>query len=91
MPQDRRSSRAAPFKAGNLDPTPALAPQPDVSVRVVMSDNSASNGKFGAILGALIAVVVLILLLNGGEHVGKKTINSDDDLPPVATGTGKSK
>ena len=26
-----------------------------------------------------------------GEHVGKKTVNSDADLPPVATGAGKTK
>ena len=44
-----------------------------------MIDNRARNGTLGAILGAL-------LLLNGGEHVGKKTVKSDADLPPVATG-----
>jgi hypothetical protein len=42
-------------------------------------------------IGALIAAVVAILLLNGGEYVGKKTVNGDDDLPPVATGTGPAK
>ena len=46
-----------------------------------------SNGKLGAIIGAIIAAAVIIFLLNGGEHVGKKTVDSDDDLPPVATGT----
>jgi hypothetical protein len=56
-----------------------------------MPDMRTSNGRFGTILGALIAVAVILFLLNGGEHVGKKTVNSDDDLPPVATGTGKSK
>ncbi|HEY1364731.1 MAG TPA: hypothetical protein VGF60_20980 [Xanthobacteraceae bacterium] len=45
------------------------------------------NGKLGAILGAIIAAAVIIFLLSGGEHVGKKTVDSDDDLPPVATGT----
>jgi hypothetical protein len=50
-----------------------------------------SSGKFGVILGALIALVVIILLLNGGEHVGKKTVNSDADMPPVATGAGAAK
>ena len=53
---------------------------------VMMTDNRARNGKLGAILGALIAVALAVFLLNGGEHVGKKTVNSDADLPPVATG-----
>jgi hypothetical protein len=56
----------------------------------MMSDNNrARNGTLGAILGALIAVAFAIFLLNGGEHVGKKTVNSDADLPPIAKGTGK--
>ena len=51
-----------------------------------MNDNRARNGTLGAILGALIAIA---FLLNGGEHVGKKTVNSDADLPPIAEGKGK--
>ncbi len=52
-----------------------------------MTDNRARNGTLGvAILGALIAVAFAVFLLNGGEHVGKKTVKSDADLPPVATG-----
>ena len=54
-----------------------------------MSDNRARNGTLGAILGVLIAVALTIFLLGGGEHVGKKTVNSDADLPPIAKGTGK--
>jgi hypothetical protein len=52
-----------------------------------MRDNGASNGKIGAILGALIALAVAVFLLNGGEHFGKKTVNGDADLPPVAAGS----
>ena len=61
---------------------------PDKSglLEVVMTDNRARNGTLGAILGALIAVAFAVFLLNGGEHVGKKTVKSDADLPPVATG-----
>jgi len=54
-----------------------------------MSDNGAPHGKLGALLGALIAVAVAVFLLGGGEHLGKKTVNGDDDLPPVAPGAAK--
>jgi hypothetical protein len=54
-----------------------------------MNNNRASNGALGAVLGALIAVALGVFLLNGGEHLGKKTISGDADLPPVAQGTPK--
>jgi hypothetical protein len=53
-----------------------------------MPDNQhdgASTGSLGAILGAVIAAALAIFLLSGGEHFGKKTVNSDADLPPVQT------
>ena len=51
------------------------------------------SGRFGAIIGAVMAaaVALAILLLNGGEYLGKKTVHGDNDLPPVATGTGQRK
>ncbi|MFL6799006.1 MAG: hypothetical protein ACJ8F3_16520 [Xanthobacteraceae bacterium] len=52
-----------------------------------MSQIGSPEIRLGAILGVLVAVAVLFFLLTGGEHVGKKTVNSDADLPPVATGT----
>jgi hypothetical protein len=51
--------------------------------------NGPSNGRLGAILGALIALAVAVFLLNGGEHVGKTTVHGDDDLPPIAQGQPK--
>jgi hypothetical protein len=54
-----------------------------------MTDNRAPNGKLGVVLGALIAIAAVVFLLNGGEHVGKKTVNSDNDLPPIASGQTK--
>ena len=54
-----------------------------------MSDNGAPNGRLGALLGALLAVALAVFLLNGGEHMGKKTVNSDADLPPIAKGVPK--
>jgi len=56
---------------------------------VDMSDNGAPNGRLGALLGALLAVALAVFLLNGGEHLGKKTVNSDADMPPIAQGVGK--
>jgi hypothetical protein len=35
---------------------------------------------------ALEGLLMITRKLNGGEHVGKKTVKSDADLPPVATG-----
>jgi len=54
-----------------------------------MRDNQTSIGGLGAILGVLTAVAVAVLLLNGGEHLGKKTVAGDEDLPPVAKGVPK--
>ena len=56
---------------------------------VMMTENRAPTGKLGVIIGALIAVALVVFLLTGGEHVGKKTVNSDADLPPVATGQSR--
>ena len=50
-----------------------------------MSDNRESNGNLGAFLGALLAVALAVFMINGGEYLGKKTVNSDADLPPVET------
>ena len=54
-----------------------------------MADNRAPNGRLGALLGALLAVAFAVFLLTGGEHLGKKTVNSDDDMPPIAQGVPK--
>ena len=45
-----------------------------------------TNGQFGVLLGALAAIAIAFFLLSGGEHVGKKTVHGDNDLPPVARG-----
>ena len=52
-----------------------------------MTENRAPNGKLGVIIGALIAVALVVFLLTGG--VGKRTVNSDADSPPVATGQSR--
>ena len=49
-------------------------------------DNGGFHGKLGIALGALLVVAVGIFVLSGGERFGKKAVNSDADLPPVASG-----
>jgi hypothetical protein len=44
-----------------------------------------SNGTFGLIVGGFVAAIAAIFILSGGELGGKKTIEGDQDLPPVAT------
>ena len=43
------------------------------------------SGKFGIIVGSVVAVIGVIFILTGGELGGKKTVESDQDLPPVTT------
>jgi len=42
------------------------------------------NGTFGIILGGIVAVVAVLFILSGGELGGKKTIEGDQDMPPIA-------
>ena len=37
------------------------------------------------ILGGLFAVIAVLFIASGGELGGKKTVEGDQDLPPVAT------
>lgn len=43
------------------------------------------SGSLGLVVGAIVFVVAAIFLFSGGELGGKKTIDGDQDLPPVAT------
>jgi len=54
-------------------------------MEAAMANREPSTGHLGAILGAIIALAVAVFVLNGGEHLGKKTVHGDADLPPVAT------
>ena len=47
--------------------------------------NKDSNGTFGILIGGVVAVIAAIFILSGGELGGKKTVDGDQDLPPVAT------
>ncbi|MGA7486221.1 MAG: hypothetical protein WBW74_04670 [Xanthobacteraceae bacterium] len=54
-----------------------------------MTGNRAPTGTLGVVLGALLAVALALFLLNGGEHMGKTTVDGDEDLPPIARGQSK--
>lgn len=47
------------------------------------------NGAFGLIVGGIVAVAAMLFIVSGGELGGKKKVESDIDLPPVAAGTDK--
>jgi len=42
-------------------------------------------GTFSLIVGGIVALAAALFIFSGGELGGKKTIDSDDDLPPIAT------
>jgi len=44
-----------------------------------------SNGRFGIIVGGVVAVIAAIFILSGGELGGKKKVEGDQDLPPITT------
>ncbi|MCK9918679.1 hypothetical protein MXD81_57100 [Microbacteriaceae bacterium K1510] len=44
-----------------------------------------NTGTFGILIGGVVAVVAVLFILSGGELGGKKTVDGDQDLPPVAT------
>ena len=54
---------------------------------LAMADNRSPNGGIGGLgifITALVAFLAVAFLLNGGDRFfGKKTIESDKDLPPV--------
>ncbi len=43
------------------------------------------NHIVSIVVGGIVALVAAFFILTGGELGGKKTIESDKDLPPVAT------
>jgi len=44
-----------------------------------------NTGNFGILIGGVVALVAVLFILSGGELGGKKTVDGDQDLPPVAT------
>jgi hypothetical protein len=60
-----------------------------------MADNISPKGGiggFGLVIAALLAGLVVVFLSNGGDRFfGKKTVESDKDLPPVQMAQPKAK
>lgn len=52
-----------------------------------MPDNNqnGANGTLGVILGGALIAAAALFILTGGELGGKKTVQGDADLPPVAS------
>jgi hypothetical protein len=43
------------------------------------------NGTLGIIVGGIFALAAVFFIFGGGEFGGKKTVEGDQDLPPIAT------
>ena len=52
-----------------------------------MADNNAPKAGIGIILGGILVLSAAFFILTGGDLGGKKTVQGDRDLPPVASGT----
>ncbi len=44
-----------------------------------------STGGLGFLIGGIVLAMTLVFIITGGELGGKKTIDGDADLPPLAT------
>ena len=49
-----------------------------------MPFDKGPSGSFGFLVGGLVAIVLVIFLLAGGE-LGRKKVQGDQDMPPVSS------
>jgi hypothetical protein len=49
------------------------------------------QGGLGILVGTLVAIAALFFIVTGGSMGGKKTVEGDRDLPPVASETAPGK
>jgi hypothetical protein len=56
--------------------------QPEADASKIMSRD---KGAFGLIVGGIVAMAAVFFIFGGGELGGKKTVDGDQDLPPIAT------
>jgi hypothetical protein len=47
--------------------------------------NKRENGNLGLVIGAFAVLAALFFISTGGSFGGKTTVESDKDLPPVAS------
>ncbi len=43
------------------------------------------KGFFGLIVGGIVALAAAVFIMSGGDLGGKKTVDGDQDLPPITT------
>ena len=43
------------------------------------------KGFFGLIVRGIVALAAMIFIISGGDLGGKKTVEGDQDLPPIAS------
>jgi hypothetical protein len=43
------------------------------------------KGIVGIVVGGLVALAAAFFILGGGDYGGKKTVEGDRDLPPIAS------
>jgi hypothetical protein len=65
-------------------------PRMALKYRIEEQPMKREQGSLGILVGTLIAIVALFFVVTGSMG-GKKTIESDRDLPPVASGTAPGK
>ena len=49
-----------------------------------MPVDNGSNGSFGLLIGGILAIVLVISMLAGGE-LGRKKVQGDADMPPISS------
>jgi hypothetical protein len=55
------------------------------STDVGLTAMDQDNGFFGLIVGGIVALAAMIFIISGGDLGGKKTVEGDQDLPPIAS------
>jgi hypothetical protein len=49
------------------------------------------NNSLGVAVGAFVVLAALVFIATGGSLGGKKTVEGDHDLPPIASETAPGK
>lgn len=50
-----------------------------------MAQHEPKSGLLGFVLGGIVVVAAALFILTGGELGGKKTVEGDKDMPPLAS------